>query len=245
MRRIDLYLAEQLKFAVPMKKTCIVSFLLIVFPLLFQAKVSLLAQEHRLYLGTQVPLNYSVGYEYQHSPPLSWNIHTGVLTVPYQTAIAEILKALGTDRALAHTIEDEFDIGYHLQPSLKYYLGRTYLGLSYIYQSLWAKNLSSESIENYYGVQLPSRPFRTNAFTLNSNLHNLGFFVGRIVNLGLTNWQLHLELGAYKTIASESRLNAEFGETSIVNPLIDSELGAYYRKYGYLASANFYLAYHF
>ena len=71
-------------------------------------------QISRLYMGTQVPLSYSVGFENQPADDLSLNGHAGMLTTPYDKAIVELLKAPGSDEALANTIEDELDIGYHL-----------------------------------------------------------------------------------------------------------------------------------
>jgi hypothetical protein len=203
------------------------------------------AQKSSLNLGTKVPLNYTLGFEQQLYPDLSLNIQAGILTKPYDQAIVEIMKTLGAEKALANTIGEAFTIGYNIQPSVKYYFGNYYLGLSYAYYSLWAKDVSRESIEDYYGVPLPFRPLNPNTFNMNSRLHNAGMYFGRSFSLDSPNWSLDLELGVHKTISSYNELHANYGELTTINNLIDEELDEVYKQYGYLASLNIFIVYSF
>lgn len=203
------------------------------------------AQKSNVIMGTKVPLNYTLGFGQQVYSGLSLNIHAGILTKPYDQAIVEIMKTLGADKALANTIGEAFTIGYNIQPSVKYSLGKYYIGLSYAYYSLWANDVSRESIEDYYGVSLPFRPLRTNTFDMNSRLHNTGVYFGRSFNLDSPEWSLDLELGIHKTFSSANKLHADYGELTTVNNLIDNELDEVYKQYGYLASLNVFIVYSF
>lgn len=203
------------------------------------------AQKSSLNLGTKVPLNYTLGFERQVFSDYSLNIHGGLLTKPYDQAIVEIMKTLGADKALANTIGEAFTIGYNIQPSIKYYFGKYYLAGSYAYYSLWAKDVSRKNIEDYYGISLPYRPLKINTFDMNSRLHNVGIYFGRNFSLDLPDWSFNLELGVYKTISSDNKLHADFGELTTINKLIDDELDEVYNKYGYLASINIFIVYSF
>jgi hypothetical protein len=137
------------------------------------------SQRAQLQLGTQVPLNYSLGIEYKLFPDrLSGNMQFGLLTAPYHTAILELLKAFGTDEAIVNTIGEAFSSGLILQPSLKYHWKNNYTGLTYSHYALTANDAPTDAIETYYGMEIPGRNRRQNEITLTSGLHNAGIFYG-------------------------------------------------------------------
>lgn len=214
------------------------------FSLFVITSYSVKGQQTQLQVGTQIPLNYSIGVEQQVSRKFSVNFQAGILTSPYDQIILEVLKKFGTSEALTNTIGDAFSIGYMLQPTFKFNFGKNYFGLDYSFYSLIANDVPVDAIENYYSVTLPKRQInRTNNFTLTSNLHNLGILYGRLFQFRNPHLHLKLEFSIAKTFSSSSTLTAEYGDVSHISPKIDDELNQYYIDYGYLPSLNVFLVY--
>lgn len=202
------------------------------------------AQKSGFQLGTQIPLMYSIGYEFDINNKFSFNTQVGILTRPYDVAILEILKLTGTEEPLVNTIGEAFSFGFIFQPTVKYCFKRYYIGAYYSYYSLNARETPTDAIENYYNIYLPDRiNNRTNEFSLNSRLHNIGLLFGRKIELKNPNFELRLELAFAKTIKSKSKFSSESGDISTISSLIDDELNSYYINYGYLPSFNIFLSF--
>lgn len=206
----------------------------------------LFSQRAHLQIGTQIPLNYSVGFEYQIiSNRLAGNMQVGILTSPYDAAILEILKAFGTDEALTNTIGNAFSTGIIAQPSVKYCWKKNYIGLNYSYYGLKALEAPVEAIETYYDTDIPERNTNKKEFTLKSNLSNAGLFYGRKFTFKeYPKLGLNLELALQKTFSSNSKLEGfSRREPERLNTLISDELNTVYLAYGYLPSVNIFFVY--
>lgn len=66
------------------------------------------AQKSSIQLGTQIPLLYSIGYEFDIGNRISLNTQIRILTKPYDVAILEILKLSGSEESLVNTIGEAF-----------------------------------------------------------------------------------------------------------------------------------------
>jgi hypothetical protein len=218
-------------------------FKLILFALLLGQLIK--AQSSEIAIGTQVPLIYSIGYEYKLKQPFSFNLQLGLLTKPYDKAILSTLKLFGTDEALVNTIGNAFTYGICLQPTIKYHYKKNYFGVYYSYYNLNAKDAPVQAIESYYGVSIPTKTGRTErTFNLVSNLHNAGLLYGRRIAFKNPKLELRLEFAVAKTFTSDSYLYGSSGFSNpTLNSLIDQELRAYYLQYGYLPSLNIFFVY--
>lgn len=200
------------------------------------------AQESSIQLGTQIPLMYSVGYEFDLSNKISFNTQIGILTKPFDVTILEILKYTGTEEPIVNTIGEAFKFGFIFQPTIKINIKRNYIGAYYSYYSLVAEETPAYLIESYYDIYLPRRTKNiANEFKINSRLHNVGLLIGRRFKFKNPGFELKLELAFAKTFKSKSKLSSEFGDVSMASSLIDNELDYYYVNYGYFPSFNVFI----
>lgn len=197
------------------------------------------AQKTQLQIGTQIPLNYAFGIEHSFAEDkFSANLQVGYLTKPYDIAILEILKLLGTEEAIVNTIGDAAMYGVVFQPTFKYHFRTFYTGLTYSLYTLKAKEVPSEAIENYYGTSIPNR--RDRILNLQSNIHNIGLLIGKQFPFGENrNSGLKVEFSIQKSFTSSSKLYANGNnDFTRLNTQISDELNQYYVDYGYLPSIN-------
>lgn len=61
-----------------------------------------------LEVGTELPLNYSIGFGYNYIEDLHLSFRAGILTRPYDLLILEILEFTGTEESLVNTVRDAF-----------------------------------------------------------------------------------------------------------------------------------------
>jgi hypothetical protein len=183
---------------------------------------------------------YSIGYEYNLNNKLSFNAQVGILTKPYDAAILGILELFGTDEPIVNTIGEAFNIGYIIQPTIKYNFNKSYLGLSYSFFSLKANESPVDVLENYYEITLPIR-VKENELELRSDLHNIGLVLGRKFQFKDPTIKIHLEVSLAKTIGSNSKISSQYGDLENLSQIIDEELDTYYIDYGYLPSINIFI----
>lgn len=196
------------------------------------------AQKSSFQIGTQIPLMYSIGFEYETNSKVAFNVQAGILTKPYDAAILNVMKMFGTNEAVVYTIGESFKYGFIFQPSVKYYFNkRYYTGVSYSYYMLFAEASSEDAIQDYYGIRLPPS-ISTTPLTLQSNLSNIGMYFGRKFNFKNSNVKLLTEISFAKTVYSKSKLMADSRAVPILIDKVDKDLNSYYVDYGYLPSIN-------
>jgi hypothetical protein len=61
-----------------------------------------------LFIGTQVPLQFTLGYDYRFTNRFSSRIQAGLLTKPYEGLIVNSLEAFGMDKYLSRVIKKAF-----------------------------------------------------------------------------------------------------------------------------------------
>jgi len=213
--------------------------LLILLPVLFTG-TGKSQSSSGLQIGTQIPLIYSVGYEYKTNGKFAFNVQTGILTKPFDKAILSILKMFGTDEAIVSTIGDAFNYGFVVQPAVKYIFNKYYAGISFSNYTLVAKETPKDAIQNYYGVTLPPRR-QSLPLSLKSNLSNVGVSFGRRFSFENSRIILLTEISLSKTFYSGSKLMTDSKDLTNLSTLINKELNSYYIDYGYLPSINLFV----
>ncbi|HAN18369.1 MAG: hypothetical protein A2X13_06865 [Bacteroidetes bacterium GWC2_33_15] len=221
---------------VHMKKEIVVVFIFITHG------YNVLSQNREIFVGLDIPIYYSFGYEHEISEHISLNGKLGVLTNPFDVIILDLLKEFDADELLVNTIGDAFSVGINLQPTLKWYIRKTYIGLSYSFLMLNAKDCPIDAIENYYEISIPDR--YSSSLTLQSNLHNAGFILGRKFNIKGSRYAVNLEFSLMKTFASNSYLKKEREQSlESLSNAIDNKLNQYFVNYGYFPSINVFFVY--
>jgi hypothetical protein len=199
-------------------------------------------QKSSFYAGSNIPLFYSMGYDYRFIDKASFDIQLGLLATPYDKVILKVLEVFDTDEMLVNTIGEAFSVGYNFQPSVRWHFGKYHLGIYYSYLMLHANESPASAMENYYGVSIPDPQYRE--LSLHSNLHSGGLVFGREFQFNNPAFRLNLELSAAKTFASQSLLKGKDGRTlKYMSELIHTELSIYYTDYGYLPSVNVFFTY--
>lgn len=208
--------------------------------------ISLQAQRQIISIGTHIPLNYSVGYEYFNAKEnFSGSIQTGILTKPYDKAILDIIKMFGTDEAIASTIGESFSHGFVFQPTMKYHFTKFYIGGTYSFYSLKAKDTLADAIEAYYSIPLNLRFVDRNNLILKSQIHNVGVLIGKEFKFKKNDSLSFItEFMFQKSFYSKSWLDMDSNyDFKLINQSINDELSAIYLAYNYLPSINIILAY--
>lgn len=199
-------------------------------------------QKSSFYAGSNIPLFYSMGYDYRFIDKASFDIQLGLLATPYDKVILKVLEVFDTDEMLVNTIGEAFSVGYNFQPSVRWHFGKYHLGIYYSYLMLHANESPASAMENYYGVSIPDPQYRE--LSLHSNLHSGGLVFGRKFQFKNPSYSLNLELSAAKTFASQSLLKGKDGRTlKYMSELIHTELSIYFTDYGYLPSVNVFFTY--
>lgn len=195
------------------------------------------AQVSRVSIGTQIPLNYSIGYEYEFQNNLGIQGQIGLLTKPYDKAILGVMKAFGSDEAIVNTIGQAFTYGGVAQIGLRYHRKDWVFGIHTSFYSLNAHETPVGLLEVYYNVSLPPR-VRSHAIALNSKLYNAGVSAGYELKLKDDRNRVLFEFAFAKTFASANLLMSEYGDLKRLGDLVNEELKSYFLQYGYLPSIN-------
>jgi hypothetical protein len=83
-----------------------------------------------IFIGTQIPLQFTAGYAYQLSHHFSAKAQAGLLTRPFDGLIVNSLQAFGLDKNLGRVIKKAFRTGSVLGIGLDYHFGKNYAGIS-------------------------------------------------------------------------------------------------------------------
>lgn len=208
---------------------------------------------HQLFIGTQIPLQYSVGYAYQVSNALSVKAQAGIITKPYDNFIRGSMEAFGLDKNLGRVIRKSFRAGTVLGLGANYHFGKNYVGIHGQYVHLRAGGITpADALGIYFKKDFSGfDPTELPAFEFNmqSNLYNVGALYGRQFVLPNPRFALNVEVSLAKVIASRNTFGSNrnfIDQTGIAKGLyreLDEELRDAYWKYGFLPTVNVYLVY--
>lgn len=220
-----------------MKNTIFVSFLLL------GCWLSPLRAQISLRVGTDVPIQYAVGADWQFHRHFSVGAKAGVLTAPYSNAILGLLAAFGTDQIYVDLIDEAFQLGTIGELSANGHFGKNYAGLYGQTVMLRAGDAPKALMEAALGVTIPNPGIGPNApaleLALTSRLYQIGARYGRRFPIS-EQFELRAEIGVSKNIGSVSKIYTNSRSTDNLNALIDSEFKPIYSSYAYLPALSIY-----
>lgn len=227
-----------------MKKITFLTLILLGLNLSAKAQLRVLA-------GTQIPVQYNVGLDYQFAKRWAVNAHIGVLTKPYDQIILNIIEGFGTDEVYIRMIENAFQFGVVTDIGLRFHLNKkNYLGIYGQYIALSAQDTPQEVIESFFGVNLTTFPrigglrnINNNIdLLLKSNLLQLGLTYGRVIPL-TSRLDLRLEFDISANIGSSSTLSSNTRNLTNLSTTVDNELSTFYRNYAFVPGITIHFAY--
>ena len=207
---------------------------------------------HSLFMGTQVPLQYTAGYEYRFVDRFSANFQAGILTHPYDEAILGIVQLFGVDDSLRSIIDEAFDLGVIVEGGIKYdFTENNYLGAFGRWVHLEGGGTAAELLGAYFKRDIS--PLRRSGYraplelTLQSDLYLFGILYGRRIRFSNPRFELALEFGVSKSFASTSAFESNrphLDATDAVRALyagLSKDMKSAYREYVYVPTINFFL----
>ena len=208
---------------------------------------------HSLFIGTQIPLQYTAGYNYRFSQPLSARVQVGLLTKPYDQFILNSMEVFGLDKELSRVIEKSFRGGTFLGAGVNYHFGKSYAGLHGQYLRLRSGGVTpADALGIYFDRDFSNfdpQGLPDFEFSMQSNLFQLGALYGRQFQLPHPRWRIDAELSVTKVIASSSTFASNrpsvdrTGLAKSLYQILNREVGEAYRQHGWLPTINLYLVY--
>jgi hypothetical protein len=217
---------------------------------------SLRAQgRHELMIGTQVPIQFTAGYQYNISDRYAIRGQFGVLTPPYDKIILKSMEAFGFDKKLSLALDEAFRSGLvgTLAPQLRF--GNHSVVLQGQYVSLNGSITLQRAAELYLNRDLPDLsgipflPAVMPTLTTRSSLFVLGLGYGWRLSPPGSRVSLQLEAGFSKILGSGSKFSSNIGildNTALARGVygqMENRLRDSYRQYGYVPSLGAYLVY--
>jgi|GEM_PF-2853107 len=210
---------------------------------------------HELMIGTQVPVQLTLGYQYNAGDRFAIRGQFGVLTPPYDKVILKSMEAFGFDKRLSTAVDEAFRTGLvgTLAPQLRF--GNHSVVLQGQYVTLNGSITLQRAAQLYLDRDLPDLsaipflPAVMPALNTRSNLFLLGLGYGWRIAPPDSRVSVQLEAGFSKIMASSNRFSSNIGildRTDLVQGVygqMDNRLKDSYRKYGYVPSLGVYLVY--
>ena len=203
--------------------------------------------------GTDVPYQIYMGTSFQHKR-LRASIKSGVLVGPYSDLTISLIGAIGTPDVYVSLLESAYDLGSMNSCSVQYMLGKKRLwsiGPELRFDYLTASDTSSDLLEAVVGDLNAPQGIGIREKELNVQLgvmtYAAGFRIGRDIVLGGSEQHLlHIDLSAYKHIASSSSLILNDEEPEELSAVLDDLLWEdVFRPYGYLGGLGLAYSYRF
>ena len=209
---------------------------------------------HTVFVGLQVPLNYTIGYRYRFSQRISAEAQGGIIAAPFDRYTLTLLEGFGLDPTLSQVIDRSFQQG-----------STASLGITVHANSPWYGTLFGQYAHFSAGPITPAdglgvyfqRDFSSFGllgspsfvFNLQSNLWITGLRVGRSFQFGDSPFGLNTELSLGKIIATKNTFSSNrsgvdaLGVTQRLYNSLDNEIDTNLRQHGFLPTLNVLLTY--
>lgn len=211
---------------------------------------------HNLFIGTQFPVQWTAGYEYNFDQNLSVRGQFGLLTPPYDKFIIRSMEAFGFNKKYSRALDESFESGIVGTLTPQFRFGNNYIMLQGQYASLRGSITLERALELYLDTQLPDLsgiPFLSALeprLTTRSNLFITGIGYGRRFPIPDSRFSVHTEVTFSKIIGSSNQFRSNLGTLDNLSLVqnsyqrMDNQLKESYRRYGYVPSLGVYLVYH-
>lgn len=209
---------------------------------------------HTVFVGLQVPLNYTVGYRMQLSRRISVQAQGGLIAAPFERYTLKLLEGFGLDPNLSRVINQSFRQGSSASLGLNIHANSPWYGTlfgQYAHFSAGpitpADGLGVYFREDFSGFGLLNSP--TFVFNLQSNLWIAGIRVGRSFQFTNSRFGLNTELSLAKVMATKNNFSSNrtgidgLGVTQRLYGTLENEIDAKLRQNGFLPTLNVLLTY--
>lgn len=203
-----------------------------------------------VFIGTQVPLQFTAGYGYQFSKRVSARAQAGFVTKPYSGFVVDAMEAFGLDQYLARVIRKSFKSGTVLSAGPSYHFGKNYAGIYGQYLHLRGGGITpADALSVYFKKDFSDfdlTGFPVFEFSMQSNMINAGALFGRRFPLRNPRFSFNGEVGLSKIVASKNSFSSNrplVDQTSFAKNLyaeIDTEMRKGYWKHGFIPTLNLY-----
>ncbi len=208
----------------------------------------------RLFIGSQIPVDFTAGYSYQFNDRYSAAAHVGFITKPYSSFLINAMQTFGMDENLGKVIKKAFRTGgvYGIGPT--YHFKKTHVGVFGQYMHLKGGGITpADALSVYFKKDFT--PLNVNSlpafeFSMQSNLVNVGALFGYVFQLRNPRLSINSEASLSKIIGSKNTFSSNrtlIDRTAFVQNIyreIDDEMRDAFIKYGFIPSLNLYLVYH-
>ncbi len=206
--------------------------------------------QNQLKIGTDIPLQYGIGYKYTSTHGLGGGLKIGVLTEPHNSIILSIIQALGTKEAIVNIIRESFKMGVIIDGSGSWNWNKNYVGANLVLINLSAGEAPLSAIDSQYNFDIFSywNPLssifsqESMQISLNSTLMQLGIHYGRRIPLK-EKLELQLEFGLSKNLGSSNIFSSDFPYPESIFNTMDEDLQRTYQKYAIIPTIGIYLVY--
>lgn len=215
------------------------------------------AQKGSLLIGTDFPIQYTVGYNYGYGD-FSTQFQFGILTKPYDNVILSIVEGFGADPNIVNIVRNSFKNGKIITLKQQYHQKKMYFGVYLQNINLRANEVPLDIVEDYYNVNLtsywsgiPIIPGMLNygneltKIELLSRLWQIGLLVGRQFELSNPKLELRTEFSISKNMFSSNKFSSQTPYPQTLFNNMETDLKETYKKSAYIPSVNIYLLYHF
>ena len=196
--------------------------------------------QHSISAGTDIPLQYKIGYRFQVNDNFSLNANAGVLTSPYNDIILNIIASFGASENTINTIDEIFRFGVIYEIGAGYHLNNWIFQPRFQIIDLSAATTSQQDVERIIRQGLPVRRIGSgnNDLELKSTLYQIGFEVAREFPLENENSGIRVGFSGSFNIGSTSTLSSQVRSLEAASRLLNEELQETYRSYAIPLSLN-------
>lgn len=214
------------------------------------AKPQTFSNSH-VFIGTQVPLQFTAGYGYRFSNRLSVRAQAGFITKPYSGFVVDAMEAFGMDTYLSRVIKKAFKNGLVFGVGPAYHFGNNYLGVYGQYMYLKGGGITpADALSVYFKKDFTAfdvTGLPAFEFSMQSDMANVGALYGHEFGLRNPRFSINGEVSLSKIVASKNSFSSNrtlIDQTSFARNIyaeIDKEMQNAYWKYGFIPTLNLYL----
>lgn len=225
---------------------------LIIILLLFVSATSF-AQTHRLKFGTQIPISFALGYEYQFKNKLTGGLQVGVLTSPYTEFFTSMMRNWGMSVEMKNILEEATTYAIVVQPSVGYTFNEKYhieLFGQHVFGPATTPPITSflsffgTTAEEYQDL-IDLIPLETE-LEISARLYYVGLQIERRFQLKNPKWEFRLGVGftsnirTRNTLKIEQRGSVQLGQDVIddITLQVNEEIRDTYLKYAHIPVVN-------
>jgi len=213
---------------------------------------SVVAQKHSVKIGTDIPLQYAIGYDYQISQRFSSGLKFGLLTTPYDEILLSLFELLGANENVIEVIKDGYEIGLILEVGGNYHFGRNHmLGVSGQLIDLRASEARADAIETLLGINFSDflGPLKNLApddiIYVKSTLYQLVVRYSWTKQLKNPHFKIRPEVSLSINLSSNTQVQSDEYDLSDIQDDVDNFMTTFYHHYAYIPTFGIYFVYTF